>query len=330
MLEYSLMILLALGIALTFYFTPTLIAWIRRHPDLDEIAYGNFRRGLFLFGWIGALLKALGRIQRPPEVVVPTTAPPEKLPPDPLVDIAARLLELPAANRILSLRLADGRGVQWVVDSQHPLTVRLDGEWSDSEKAAAQEIMQSEVAACPHLARLLDPADPTQGVVLTSGNQYFASKLVRQLITQALGGDPARLTIHKDYEDHDARPEIVDALTRQHGAEIVHQKSGVHVRVSLRKNTDGYRLEIPTAHLDPHRGQRHRARHLVDEINWRRYENDLGPRPDLEEDLDTPGQIWGYSIDRGDVEAAADAALRLLCKIAEAPIDARVSVLPLS
>lgn len=56
---------------------------------------------------------------------------------------------------------------------------------------------------------------------------------------------------------------------------------------------------------------------------------DTGSGPGPESPVDESADSWGYSVYSGDSKAAADAALRLLCTIADIPIDVRVSVLPL-
>ena len=157
-----------------------------------------------------------------------------------------------------------------------------------------------------------------------SENQYSASDLIYRLVTGALGADPVELAIERDYEDHDARPAIAAALKEHGAAEILHQESGVRVRAKL--YSSGYSLRVPTASLDPRRGQRHRALEAISDAGWRLNDGDLGPEPDVDGSADEPGNTWGYSADNGGASEAADRALRLLCAIAEAPIDVRVSV----
>ncbi len=316
-------IALVVADAAVLFVLPTMIAWKRRHPALLWIGFVNLFCGWTGIGWIYALVRALGRIQ-PPPVVRMSDGLSEPRPEDQFAGVVSRLLELPPADRVLSLRTHDGRGIQLVVDSEKPLTLRLDGPWPPSEKAKAGVLMRA-AAERPDLARLLDPQDPTRGVVFSSGNQFSVSDLIYRLATEALRTNPGRLAIEKSYEDHDARPEIVATLNGRGAAEILHEESGVRVRVTL---DGGYRLEVPTASLDPRRGQRHRARQAIDEARWRLLEAGAGPAPDLEGSTDEAAESWGFSIDGGDAKTAADAALRLLCRIAELPIDVRLKVLP--
>lgn len=244
-------------------------------------------------------------------------------PEDQFANLVSRMLELPLAHRVLSLR-ARGRAVQVVRGSGGPLGLRLDGSWTAGEKERARALMRAAADRRPELVRLLDPEDPGRGVEFPSENQYSASDLVYRLVTGALGVDPAELAVERDYEDHDARPAIAAVLKEHGAAEILHPESGVRVRVKL--YSSGYSLRVPTASLDPRRGQRHRAREAISDAGWRLNDGDLGSEPDVAGPADDPGNTWGYSADSGGASEAADRALRLLCAIAEAPIDVRVSI----
>lgn len=126
---------------------------------------------------------------------------------------------------------------------------------------------------------------------------------------------PADSTAAMDFEDPDARPDIVDQLEQQGQVEIHHRKSGVRVRVA-REGEYRYSVEVPTASLDPSRGQRHRAHGAVSEVLWRQYDHDaIDSAPEL---ADTDPS-WGYSLERTGVSNAVGNALRLLCTIADVP-----------
>jgi hypothetical protein len=254
--------------------------------------------------------------------------------------LISRLLELPRANQVLSLRTGDGSEIQLVRESVGPLKLRLDGSCGADEAAAAHALMRVEAHFRPDLVRLLDPQDPFEGVVFTTDNPFSASALAYRIVTEALGADPAKVTVDKDYDDNDARPEIAAWLDYRRFIEILHEESGVRVRVKLygsagakagaEDEKPGYRIDVPTAPLDPRRGQRHRARQAISEAGWRHYDGDTGPEPESEGWLDVAAGSWGYSVDRGDSAEAADAALRLLCTIAELPMDVQVRVFPLA
>ncbi len=333
MIEDYLLYLLFLLLAITFYLTPTLIAWLRQHPDLALVWAYNLRYGWLVVGWYRAFRLALETLEPTPPptpLVMSTDSPP--LPTDPLAGVISRLLELPPKDRVLTFRAANGRGVQLVCGKARPLMVRLEGPWTDAEQAEARAILGSEAASKPDQVRLLVPEDALRGLVLTAENSYAAARLVRRLVTDALGEDAERLLIDKDYEDHDARPEIAAALESHGGIEIAHAESGVRVRVKLcgsGAEASGYRLEIPAACLDPRRGQRHRARQAVHDAGWRLIDQDMGSGPDLDGPSADPHSLWGFTADRGGRNDAADAALRLLCTIAEAPVDLHVSLVPL-
>lgn len=128
----------------------------------------------------------------------------------------------------------------------------------------------------------------------------------------------ARLPVGK--KDHDACPEIARCLREQRAVEILHEESGVRVWARFWGGQD-YSLEVPVACLDSRSGQRHRAKGFIQDAGYRAYDADLGPVPDVGE-----GRTWGYSRNQGGAKEAANQALRLLCEIAELPIDVRVRV----
>jgi hypothetical protein len=64
---------------------------------------------------------------------------------------------------------------------------------------------------------------------------------------------------------------------------------------------------------------------VIEDVQWRNYDGDIGSGPDLD-GWDDDARTWGYSMDKGDAKTAANAALRLLCKIAELPLDVRVVI----
>lgn len=323
--------------ALTFYFIPSLIAWRRQHPDLAFIRFYNLRYGWTLVGWFKAFSLALGTFEpvppRPPVVFSSS----ETMTRDPWVDTVARLLELPSADRTLTLRADDGRGVQLVCATGRPLALRLAGPWSAEEQGAAQGILASEVAAAPLQLSLPKTEDARPGVVLSGENPYVAATVIRRLVTECLGKDADQLTVERDYDDHDARPEIVATLESQGGVEIEHPESGVRVRVQLYATgdttgdtTSGYWVEVPTACLDPRRNQRHRAREAINDAGWRLADMDLSSGPDVEGAPDDQDTTWGFAASRGTAEEATERAFRLLCTIAEAPLDVRLSLSPLT
>ena len=130
----------------------------------------------------------------------------------------------------------------------------------------------------------------------------------------------AELTGRPGYEDPDARPEVVELLDQQGRAELVHPESGV--QVLIRRVYGEYHLGVPTASLDPRRGQRHRARQAVSEALWRLYEYKTDSQPDLKED----DEAWEYTLDHDDSRRAAGAALRLLCTVADVATDVQIEV----
>jgi len=52
------------GILLAGYFLPTLISWIRKHPNQTSIAILNLFLGWTFIGWVVALVWAVGAINR--------------------------------------------------------------------------------------------------------------------------------------------------------------------------------------------------------------------------------------------------------------------------
>ncbi len=252
------------------------------------------------------------------------SGPKDPRPEDQFAPLVARMLELPIAPRVLSLRAGGARAIQLVRDAEGTLTLRLEGAWAAGEQERAHTLMREAAHHRPALVRLLDAEDGAGRVEFPGENQYSASALIYRLVTGALGADPAGLAIERDYVDHDARPAIAAALSEHGAAEILHQESGVRVQASM--YSDGYSLRVPISSLDSRRGQRDRARSAICDAGWRLNDGDLGPEPDVDGSADDPGSTWGYSADRGDASDAAHAALRLLCAIADVPIDVSVIV----
>ena len=325
------------------YFVPTIIARLNR-MRVDRfllVSLANILIGWTVIGWFYLLRQATSS-GWPYRAKDPPPPPPVQRDDTGLVGQVeacfarpiAWFMELPPSReRILTFRLPNGRGIRLVDDLERPLTLVLDGPWTAEEKRAAQALLQAEVETRPHLTRLVDPEEPLKGLVFRDRNQFSASALVYRLTAEALGADPANLELERNYEHHDARPEIAALLDATGQAELLHEASGVRIVVELdglgktageANPSPGYRLEVPVDSLDPKRGQRHRARQAILETRWRQAEGDDVPIPaNALADDDTS---WGFQVDHGDSNDAADAALRLFCTIADQPIDVRVRV----
>lgn len=247
-----------------------------------------------------------------------------KTPPDQFaVDKIRFLLDLPPAEHWLIFCARGGRRIRLDRSPVMKLTLTLDGPWSEDEKARISGLLAEESSSRTDLRHLRDAEDPLRGLVFSDENYFSASAVIHRIADEVLGVNPARLPVKKSYDDHDARPEIARRLRKDYSIEILHEESGVRVWARI-WGRETYSLSVPVACLDASRGQRERAKQSIADAGWRAYDGDLGPEPTVGED----DEIWGYLRDHGGAQAAADQALRLLCEIADLPINSRVSLGP--
>ena len=229
------------------------------------------------------------------------------------------LLELPPAERSLIFRARGGRRIRLDRSPAMELTLTLEGPWNEDEKTRIGILLAEEASFRPDLHRLRDAEDPLNGLVFPGENEYSASAVVHRIAHGVLGVNPARLPVETNYDEHDARSDIARRLRKDRAVEVLHEESGVRVWAKLWSRQD-YSLEVPVACLDARSGQRSRAKSFIQDAGFRAYDADLGPVPDVD------GETWGYSRDQGGADEGANQALRLLCKIAELPINVRVKL----
>lgn len=233
------------------------------------------------------------------------------------------LLDLPPADQSLVFCARGGRRIRLDRSHGNTLTLTLEGAWNKQETERIRDLLASQASSRPNVCHLRDAEDPLRGLVFPDGNQFSASAAVHSIASEVLGVNPARLPVEKNYDDHDARPEIARRLRKDYSVEIFHEESGVRVWASI-WGKEHYSLSVPVAYLEASRGQRERAESFIADAGWRAYDGDLGPEPTVGAD----DAVWGYSRDHGGAQEGANQALRLLCKIVELPINTRVSLGP--